>query len=417
MELKDINIPECYMESADFRFFIDWISTCFEKIKYDQENMIDLYDPLRCKSELLWMLADTRGYRLDDRLSIAFNRLVLLYFISMIKLRGSKDGVTLAAEVNLAQFNLDLQAKGYTDENGNVVEGNDILYERLEDTSIPVDSVYVTPHTEEGYIDVVYFSTEKPLDACIEYVRPVGMYVFEHAGVRFDARTKISVDARLTDERDTSNWKGIGMSFGSTQVGHYSREDYARLQKTKNAITTPKQNDTTHTRRSVWYRNSEVEGVSSMNPVTPDASVDGINPGYRALYSLQLCNNEQIMKALIDPIFSLGYGPQEVGVTYPDNYLKEPDQPLKDEWGNYTNKNIYGDKPVWNLRYDKQAEDDLGSDVDTIDEARTESIIKPRPAVNPIMSQLGDAISRNEENTVYTKNENGTIVEKPYTDV
>ena len=111
-----------------------------------------------------------------------------MYFASMIRNKGSKDGVTLAAEVNLAQFNILEYGKE-----------KDILYDRLEDTSIPVNSVYVTPHTSEGYIDVVYFSDEKPIDACIEYVRPLGMYLFQHAGVRYDVRTRISVDARLTD--------------------------------------------------------------------------------------------------------------------------------------------------------------------------------------------------------------------------
>jgi hypothetical protein len=149
----------------------------------------------------------------------------------------------------------------------------------------------------------------------------------------------------------------------------------------------------------------------------PNASVENIHPGYRALYSLQLCNNEQIMKALIDPVFSLGYGPQEVGVTYPDNYMKEPGQPLRDDWYNYTSQNVYSDKPIWNLRFDKEAEEALGTDIYTLDDDRTESIVKPRPAVNPIMSELGDAMAMNDQNTVYTKNENGKIVEKPYTDV
>ena len=49
---------------------------------------------------------------------------------------------------------------------------------------------------KEGYIDVVYFSAEKPIDACIEYVRPLGMYCFQNSGVRVDSRTKISIVER-----------------------------------------------------------------------------------------------------------------------------------------------------------------------------------------------------------------------------
>lgn len=220
MKVSDIAVPEIYKSSADFRFFLKWIELAMERPRHDTENIVDLYDPLRCPEHLLWMLGDTVGYKYDDRLPAAFNRLVLLYFMSMIRHKGSKDGVTLAAEVNLAQFNILEYGKK-----------SDILHNRLEDTSIPVNSVYVTSHPDEGYIDVVYFSEKKPTDACLEYVRPLGMYLFEYAGVRYDGRTKISVDARLTNSNE------LNTSVGPTRVGHYRRDDYARLQKTKQQTT------------------------------------------------------------------------------------------------------------------------------------------------------------------------------------
>lgn len=386
MDINNISVPEIYKQSSDFRFFCKWFETALDKIKYDTENFFDLYDPLRCREDLLWLLADTMGYKYDDRLPTAFNRLVLLYFMSMIYNRGSKDGVTLAGEINLAQFVIKRRAYGGTDEDGNVVEGKEILENRLEDTSIPVNSVSVIPHTPEGYIDVIYFSTEVPLDACIEYVRPLGMFLFQHAGVRFDARTQITIDARLTDTRDM----GLSANFGPTQVGHYRREDYTRLQKTVEMTkeiegTTVKEptNDTAHIRHPVWYRNSTYEGDTDLK----------INPGYRALYSLQLSNNEEIVRALIDPIFSLGYEPQSVGVHFPDDYLNQPPN-----------------ERDCNLRYDRQTDEAHTQknvageyDISVIDPERSPDIVHPRPAVNPIMATMGDAISMNELNTKYTR--------------
>ena len=161
MNISEVSVPEIYETSSDFRLFIRWFSAALSKIQHDTENLPDIYDPLKCPDWLLWMLCDTMGFKYDDRLPTAFNRLVLVYFMSMIRNRGSKDGVTLAAEVNLAQFNVLEYGKE-----------KDILYNRLEDTSIPVNAAYVTPHTAEGYIDVVYFSSKEPVDACIEYVRP-----------------------------------------------------------------------------------------------------------------------------------------------------------------------------------------------------------------------------------------------------
>lgn len=374
MELLNIPVPEIYKSSEDFRFFLKWFSLALAKTKYDTERFLDLYDPLRCKSELLWLLAWTMGFKYDDRdgLNVAYNRLILLYFMSMIRLKGSKDGVTLAAEVNLAQFNvLDKANKGYTDIDGNFVPPNDILNERLDDTSIPVNSVYVTPHTAEGYIDVVYFSTDVPIDACIEYVRPLGMYIFQYAGVRYDARTKIAVDARLTNTKD------LGVSIGPTHVGHYRRDDYARMQRVDPSETAevkssdPNLQDKRH---NVYYRNSYYEQTTD-----PE-----INPGYRAMYSLQLCNNENVFNSLIrDPeikkIFNLGYNQDDFVVFHP-----APNDPLEKKRG------------LWNLLYNQTNEAAMSDDVYTIDETRTSQYSdptnNPRPAVNPIMSKIGEAM-------------------------
>lgn len=418
MNIKDISVPEVYKESADFRFFLRWFEWCLTKVHHDTENFFDLYDPLRCPQWLLWMLGDTMGYKYDDRLSAAFNRLVLVYFMSMIRYKGSKDGVTLAAEVNLAQFNLQEYAKE-----------KDILNNRLEDTSIPINSVYVNPHVSEGYIDVVYFSNKIPIDACIEYVRPVGMYLFQHAGVRMDARDKITIDARLT------NTNNLGMSIGPTHVGHYSRRDYASLQRMKDTDLSDnhvyvddvegmgrnlrkegqKNKNLSDTRRNVWYRNSEYEG---------DFDED-INPGYRALYSLQLCNNEHIFHSLIPSnaengdnadgtkkkIFGIGYNPQDVSVdyTYEPDWDEIPDVDLEPT-GSYDDpKNRI--RP-WNLRVDTEREEGASPyiespDVYTVekppygDRAKSQDYAHPKPAVNPIMGVVGDAISVNEGNTQY----------------
>lgn len=345
MDFKDISLPEAYKESSDFRFFLKWFTEALGKIKYDTENLSDIYDPLRCPSNLLWALSDTMGYKYDDRLPTSFNRLVLVYFMSMIRNKGSKNGVTLAAETNLAQFNLLMQANGYIDENDIVHPGKKILHERLEDTSIPVNSVYVTAHTDKGYIDIVYFSTKIPKDACIEYVRPLGMYCFQNAGVRFDSRTKVSVDARLTNINDVNDRNNHKMTFGPTQVAHYTRADYASLQSFENDdINKPK------TRREVYQSNKD-------NEVNPDPM---LNPAYRAVYSLQLSNNEQIVKSLIDPIFSLGYGTMDITTEYVDDYLKYTYE------DHYSDGTIIKDK-AWNLRYDKNLEESITPNVYTVD--------------------------------------------------
>ena len=424
MDIKDINTPEIYKESDDFRFFLKWFDNCLTPTQYDTENFYDLYDPLKCPDWLLWMLADTMGYKYNSELPTSYNRFVLLYFMSMIRNRGSKDGVTLAAEANLKQLDIDTVAgRGYRNVNGEFIPPKDILYNRLEDTSLPVNSVSVIPHVQEGYIDVVYFSHKIPVDACIEYVRPLGMYCLQHAGVKVDAKTKLSIDARLTNEND------VGLSIGSTRVGHYSREDYSSLQRiaeedliydgrvVKDGDSQLWENNRehrieltplSHTRRNVWHRNSSYEGMADGDKVQAKSRI--INPGYRALYSLQLCNNEHIIQSFIPPngdnvddtdnskiekIFGLGWGPQDVTVEYPEEYQLPEEQISITGSGKIT---------AYNLLYDKYIDEKYNTEVFTVEDERSENNLKPRPAVNPIMSKIGDAMSLNKDNTQYLLN-------------
>ena len=352
MQIKDIPVPAVYKEeSADFRFFLKWFDYALTKTQYDITNLMDLYDPLRCPENLLKHLGDTMGYQYDDRLYAAFNRFAILFFMSMIKYKGSKTGVTLAAETNLKHKDINAYA-----------EENPINKNRLEDTSIPVNSVYVEPNLEAGYIDVVYFTDKLPIDSCIEYVRPLGVYCFQHAGVRIDSTTKISVDARLANAKDN-----VGV-IGTTRVGNYSRNDYARLQHMTNE---PKQqNNLNDTRKPVWAR-------SSVSPIGGEPTV---NAGYRALSSLQMANNEHIVKSLFsEPIFDLGYGPTV-------DTMEDVD--VKD--------------PRYNLRYNRTVDlqtqtsiNDGNSQylpVDTLDHNRESTPTDPKPKVNGIMTQVGQRI-------------------------
>ena len=362
MNIRDIPVPEVFLSSSDFRFFIKWFDYALIKTQYDTTNLMDLYDPLRCPKDLLWCLGDTMGYQYDDRLCYAFNRFAMLFFMSMIKYKGSKTGVTLAAEVNLKQKDIDAYGK----ENG-------INYDRLEDTSIPVNSVYVSPNIEEGYIDVVYFTDEKPIDSCIEYVRPLGMYCFQHAGVRIDSATKISVDARLANASD-------GLStIGATRVGHYTRNDYARLQHMKNEPA--QKNNLEDTRAPAWKRSSTVESRPTQNA------------GYRALSSLQMANNEHIVKSLFSkPIFDMGYGPRLEVDTIVDTDVKDPRYNLR--YNRTVDLQSYG-KEVdgqW-VPEGQDIVDKVGYlPVDTLDHKRQSTPVNPKPKVNGIMTKMGERI-------------------------
>lgn len=308
MDISKIPVPAVYREeSADFRFFQKWFELALSKVQYDTEEFFDLFDPLRCPQDLLWMLADTMGYVYDDRMTPAFNRLVMVYFMSMIRLKGSRDGVTLAAQLNLDQFKLQ-----------ELAANNSILNNRLEDTSIPSNAIYVQPHVEEGYIDLVYFSDELPVDVCLDYARPLGMYLAPHVGVRYDAKGQISIDARLTNTND------LNVSVGSTHVGHYSIDDYSRMQRM--TIKSGKPSPDADPRKNAWYRNSAYEGTAS------------INPGYRALSSLQLANGNFTTRSMMRNARNLDAVTEddvsvfndETGETFDNAYYEEQERRAND---------------------------------------------------------------------------------------
>lgn len=362
MDIKNIPVPDIYTSSADFRFFLKWFDYALNRIQYDTNNLMDLYDPLRCPKELLWMLGDTMGYQYDDRLCTAFNRFALLFFMSLIRNKGSRTGVTLAAEVNLKQK--DINKYG---------EENQINYDRLEDTSIPVNSVYVESNVDDGYIDVVYFTDEKPIDSCIEYVRPLGMYCFQYAGVRIDSTTKISVDARLANATDA-----LG-AIGSTRVGRYTRNDYARLQHMTNE---PKQKkDLNDTRNLAWANSS----------TAPVGGAPTMNAGYRALSSLQMANNEHIVKSLFsEPIFTIDGGPtveaiQKFDVDDPKyNLLYNRTVDMQSYFTVDSEGNMH---PIYD-----EANPPTYLPVDTLDHKRVSTPTNPKPKVNGIMTQMGQRI-------------------------
>ena len=57
--------------------------------------------------------------------------------------------------------------------------------------------------------------------------------------------------------------------------------------------------------------------------------------------------------------------------------------------------------PEWNLLYDRVVEESVSRDITTIDIGQTANRTHPKPAVNPIMTQIGDALSMNNQNSDY----------------
>lgn len=456
MNIKDISIPEVYQDSYDFRMLVELISKNIELLQYNIENLDNIYDPQSCPSQIMPSLCDTIGYEYNDTFTTSYNRLVLMYFIDMIRLRGSLRGLTLAAALNLAQFKiLDESVTGYDSDTG-FVKPKAILKDRLSSNQYPVNASHVDIDEQNDVINIVYYSERYPEDACLKYVRPAGMYIHSTCGVNVSVEDGISVDARLTTSEDAAQQSDISPIM--TRVAEYSRQDYASLEN--NIVT----------RKTSNYRNSRVEAplytvdadvISSNKVYTIDedillhsedsdsyiaatldvrsyqnvaistttgasrpciivADADGniydsqfdgsnvqtllnyiyripkggtklivqsntsempsvkyvISSGQRSLSSLQLCNNDDVVRSLIpSAVFMIGYGPQAVQRAQP----------------------LYSD--YMNLIYDSDADLD---NVSSLDDSRTSTPTSPKPAVGHIMGTVGDAIWLNDDNSKHS---------------
>ena len=107
--------------------------------------------------------------------------------------------------------------------------------------------------------------------------------------------------------------------------------------------------------------------------------------GYRALSSLQLANNEHVVKSLFSqPIFSIGYNP--VVDTLEDVNINDPEYDLKYKYNLRYNRTI-----------DLQTQNPIGDNnhlpVDTLDVNRESTPTNPKPKVNGIMAEMGQQIT------------------------
>ena len=58
---------------------------------------------------------------------------------------------------------------------------------------------------------------------------------------------------------------------------------------------------------------------------------------------------------------------------------------------------------MWNLRYDAGTDREISEETYVNDPSRVSTITSPEPAVNPIMMQVGDAVTNTDNNSLYSK--------------
>lgn len=154
IESRD-NVPFVYTLSRDYLTFLKLLDLITVSFKSDVDNISSLLNSDKCKSEYLPLLASYVGYEYDYNLSYEQNRMIIKYYPQMMRLKGSKLGITLASAVAI---NMGRKIDNISDS----VQLVNVVY-NVENEEMNVYLYY------NNYVDKIY--------DLVEAVRPIGTRV------------------------------------------------------------------------------------------------------------------------------------------------------------------------------------------------------------------------------------------------
>lgn len=155
------NIPEVYAKERDMQVFTTLIDILLSCSKHDIDSLYRLYDAKECPEQFLPKLADTLNYKYNGADTVTANRKILDIFMTMMKYKGSKQGLLMAAALCLTSLDI-------TSNNLEYIDSDYIT--ALQDLDISVDY-------ENATITITYPNIYTQVRYLLDYVRPVGMYI------------------------------------------------------------------------------------------------------------------------------------------------------------------------------------------------------------------------------------------------
>lgn len=210
--LLDLNdyTPEVYKSSRDFKVFLRLLEYVVSSTKYDIDNWLDLYNPLKCPIKFLAYLADLIGYKYNTSLSVAENRIIMSKFVEMLKNKGSDVGIRMAAALSLnAQLASDPGSQEYQ-EAVNLLQQLETYYDK-----------------DTGEIIIYYPKDLAKVRDLLYYVRPVGSFIryvpavmSKPPGNNMGIYTAVDVSSHPYDDEKSNkiNHAQVGLSKVSSHV-------------------------------------------------------------------------------------------------------------------------------------------------------------------------------------------------------
>ena len=159
-------VPDIYKDSRDFKVFLKLLDFVYESVKYDVDNWITLYDPMKTPDDFLPLLGEMLGFDNDIKFSTSELRIILSNFIEVIKNRGSRLGIrrTIISILN-AKYISSYDNENLSQELRTAIHQLDYLN----------DAIFFDYDT--GHIQVHFPKKVDYYKDFYNYIRPVGTYI------------------------------------------------------------------------------------------------------------------------------------------------------------------------------------------------------------------------------------------------
>lgn len=192
-------IPSVYSKYRDIRVINTLLDILLTTIKYDIDNIVNLYNADKCKDNLLRYLAQTLNYEYNDLDTVTVNRKILSTFVYMMRYKGSETGIKMATALSLttldmAQDNMELNTMSVD----YIKALSELKITYVYDGVINGDSNIQLSDIPPEYLNkpliiIDYPNTYTQVRYLIDYVRPVGMYILLRAIVENESSTDFVV--------------------------------------------------------------------------------------------------------------------------------------------------------------------------------------------------------------------------------
>lgn len=187
-------VPEAYSDSRDYRVLLKLASVLLSVLRDNIGSIPTLYSADDCPKEMLYLLSDMVGYdyaKSASTRSIESSRTIVKYFPHLLRYRGSRAGIEIAAALSLNSMD--------------------------ESPEFSLDSLVVDFDYENGVVKI-YYPRPDALDMnLIEAVRPVGTRIELVTSVVSNRSDEL--DVKVTASKVEEAWTEDRVKVGKSKVG------------------------------------------------------------------------------------------------------------------------------------------------------------------------------------------------------